>query len=918
MLPSMAQEHLIRSFQSFANFNAQHINDINQDEKGFIWVASESGLFQFDGLRFRNISDENGVSNTIFTHLYMDKDGVLWTTQPGGRTWRIEDEKLIPQKTAIQWPKATLIPIKNTYYKHGDTLSFTTYSKEFYRFANDSLVEYSKLSQDQTLKQITRPYHKTWREKLYTFLVQNKNKLFNSLEFKIGYISGFSNDSSFLYCIGNLKLFNNKNEIDYAFDEKTIYTSQLINNYQIISKQDIGLIINKKGNIPDTLFKGKTIISVFGDKSRGIWVGTQNKGLFYIPSLDVFKYKPENNFHSSSINDIIKFKDQIVILENNSTLKAYSSDNHNIESKILLPNLFQKIVNTDNNKILIYNAYKALIVAIRDNHFKIENSISFNSPVFHATISNDDVYLVGINGIAIYSLSQNQIKETLIEQQQLNCLECWNQKIYTGNSNGLWEIDKYKNVSKISSAPVNHINRSNGKLFIQYGTSKFEIKSEKFNKVINLYENHKINHVLNVDSLIILSSNKGIRVMNNEFQFTKKFDYINHFSTNSRFNKVFIIDKQIFLFHNSGLYILPLISNLYHHNYKIQLQTQEKRRNTDNEIILFINKDLKNIHLNLSTFNYKNNVPTSLYYKINKEDKLHEIRNNELNITQFTPGISGIEISDNKSFYPNYNYLNITLKKTGYWYQNLFYQILILFIGITLIFLFFYNRVRNLKKRNKLENIRIAQMQIVLQQQMNPHFIFNSLTSINHFVLQNKPMDASRYLTKFSTLIRKILDNSSQEEVSLAEEIEALNIYMELELLRFKNKFSYNIKKSADINEHNIKIIPFIIQPIINQTIRNSILNRPDKGTLLIQFQKSENHIICNIIDNGIITVSPNPDKEEFYKSTAKSGTQIAEQRIRIYNKQHNNKLHVEHVKIKNHKDEIIGNKTTIRYPLNQ
>jgi LytS/YehU family sensor histidine kinase len=205
-------------------------------------------------------------------------------------------------------------------------------------------------------------------------------------------------------------------------------------------------------------------------------------------------------------------------------------------------------------------------------------------------------------------------------------------------------------------------------------------------------------------------------------------------------------------------------------------------------------------------------------------------------------------------------------------------------------------------------------MQTVLQQQMNPHFIFNSLTSINHFVIQNKPLESSRYLTKFSTLIRKILDNSAMQKVTLAEEIETLQIYIDLELLRFKDKFSYSIKKGANIDPVNIKVIPFLIQPFIDRAIREHILNKSIKGTILIQFQVSNKYLICSIIDNG----TNNEEIETKKTKLTKSGTQIAEQRIDVYNKQNRNKIVITHDVIKNHKNEVSGNKTTIKYPINQ
>lgn len=915
-VPNMAQKPLTRSFQDFKNFNASHIYDIEQDAKGYIWVATENGLFQFDGLQFNNISEENGITNTIFTNLFLDKDGILWTTQSHGHTWRINNQTLIPQRTKRSWPKCNIIPIKGTFNKIGDTLSFTTYSKDYYRFANDSLLEHTMLTEDQTIFQYVKQYNNNWKKRIALYLQIHKEKLFNSNKFKFGYASSFCNDSSFLLSIGNLKLFNKKNEIEYQFENNAIYASCSIDTYQLISKQDVGLIMYDKGIIVDTLFKGTKITEIFTDVNHGVWIGTQNKGLFNIPSLDVYKYCPGRNDLAESINDAIQIKNQLIILENHTFLKTYNSKNNQFDQELELPIRATKLAKTNSDNILVYNDYEILIVNTRNNYFKIKKRISLKSPVFHATLKSERIYIAGVCGISIYSLTKKRITNTLMVQQQFNQLSYWNDKIYANNAKGLWEINESLNIEKTSSLPVYNMNSQKDNLFVQYGRNKLEILSVHFNKIINIYEPLNINHVFNADSLLFLSTNKGIKILDNNFHFTKKYNHLNAFSPNTRFKKTFIIGDKVIVMKNSGIFILPIKSPSLYHNYQIQLQTQLKSKTNGNEITLFIDKDVKNIHLNLSTFNYRNNNPTPLYYKINQEENIRPIQNNELNITQFSSGISYLEISDNKNFYPNFNYLTIVLKKAGYWYQNIFIQILLLVVSIIISSLIIYNKIRSIKNRNMLEITRIGQLQTVLQQQMNPHFIFNSLTSINHFVLQNKPMDSSRYLTKFSTLIRKILDNSAQEKVNLSEELEALYIYLELELLRFKDKFSYSVKMAPDINEHNLKIVPFLIQPIIDRAIKDNILNKPDKGTILIQFQKNARYLTCNIIDNGINIHDLNPDKNKLVNKSVKNGTQIAKQRIELYNKLNSDKIFVSYEVIRNHKNEITGNKTTIRYPI--
>jgi tetratricopeptide (TPR) repeat protein len=146
-----------------------------------------------------------------------------------------------------------------------------------------------------------------------------------------------------------------------------------------------------------------------------------------------------------------------------------------------------------------------------------------------------------------------------------------------------------------------------------------------------------------------------------------------------------------------------------------------------------------------------------------------------------------------------------------------------------------------------------------LRAQMNPHFIFNSLNSINRFILQNNKTQASEYLTKFSRLVRLILQNSQAAFISLENELEALQLYLELEAVRFDHQFEYRIIVDKDIDTSVIKVPPLIIQPYAENAIWHGLMHLPGpqagkeiKGLLEIKLFLEENTLFCKITDNGI------------------------------------------------------------------
>ena len=139
-----------------------------------------------------------------------------------------------------------------------------------------------------------------------------------------------------------------------------------------------------------------------------------------------------------------------------------------------------------------------------------------------------------------------------------------------------------------------------------------------------------------------------------------------------------------------------------------------------------------------------------------------------------------------------------------------------------------------------------------LRAQMNPHFIFNSLNSINRFILQKNSAQASEYLTKFSRLMRMILQNSQASLISLESELESLELYLNLEVLRFDNHFDYKISVADDLDLSELKVPPLIIQPYVENAIWHGLMHKEEKGQLDIEVSQEDNYLFVKVIDNGI------------------------------------------------------------------
>ena len=160
--------------------------------------------------------------------------------------------------------------------------------------------------------------------------------------------------------------------------------------------------------------------------------------------------------------------------------------------------------------------------------------------------------------------------------------------------------------------------------------------------------------------------------------------------------------------------------------------------------------------------------------------------------------------------------------------------------------------LENKRKQAELQQQAAELKMQTLRTQMNPHFIFNCLNSINRFILENNKSDSSRYLNKFSKLIRMILQNSQSSFIPLKSELESLVLYIDMEMMRFDNHFTYKIIIPPELNMSMLKVPPLILQPYVENAVWHGLMHKEEKGELVIEVLQKEKDLYLKITDNGI------------------------------------------------------------------
>lgn len=186
--------------------------------------------------------------------------------------------------------------------------------------------------------------------------------------------------------------------------------------------------------------------------------------------------------------------------------------------------------------------------------------------------------------------------------------------------------------------------------------------------------------------------------------------------------------------------------------------------------------------------------------------------------------------------------------------------------------------VNLLKQSNQISDLKMT----ALQSQMNPHFLFNSLNSINNYVVQNKIEEASNFITKFSSLVRKVLQVTNENTITLKEELEILSIYIKLEQMRLKNSFTFTLEVDEEIEQEKLKVVPLFLQPFIENAIWHGLsLNEGEKKLCLCIDLKNDN-INVKILDNGI-GLHAAKNRSRYQSKNKKSfGINIVKERLKL------------------------------------
>jgi len=940
--------------EKFVNFttndglSSDQINRIYVDKNNTIWIGTNKGLdFKYQN-KFYNVKIE---SKNIQINTIVEWDNKLMVgTNVGLFTYNRNDNKLIKVKI-VNYNSLVINDLcvfsnqlwvasdNGLWVQKNNTVPFEKVNsiseKRIYRIVTDSfgyvwmsILGYGIIKLDGISKQVVNTFLNPSIAKTKDILNVTEDRIWLATEnegigilnvcnneiIQINEDKGMSISKTICLCkdiwdniwIGTSggglikksnQLFKHYNMFDFGFGGNRIYsiTSNANNGFLLAINQDnIGYFDGSNfGRINlDSLHIQTKIKTLHKDKTNKLWVGTENKGVYCIDSTKVFIFNSQKkNFPDNEIIQILSdAKNRIWIATKSAGLVSIIFENdttQNIEifntSNGLPDNNINCLAYDSNNKKLWFGCKNGSVGNINEN-FQIKNygkteGLS-SAPVKTIEVDKKGNCYVGITGEGVFSNIFSTNKEPFFKKLSItnqtystniySMVYSSGDKLWVGTENGVYQFLIDTKTQKLLD--INHFNKEDGFLGIE-----------------NCHNSIFADNANN----IWFGTLNGLVQYNSSFVKKMQAPPILNLSEILLFNK-------------------PVTKTYYSNCFT---------SNSLNTNLLPYNQNNLSFSFNAIHVNYPDNIKYRYQLQGIDENWSGWSKEQRINFSGLVPGDYCFKVQSTFDEKQLSQIKQIYFKIGKPLWQKTWFQIVCGLLGIAIIISIFLIREKNIKKKAAIKNNELmlknellSLEQKALQLQMNPHFIFNALNSIQSLVVTQEPEAARKQIQNFALLMRSILNNSRKKSVTLSEEIESLTKYLNMEQFCQKNEFNYDIKIGDNIEADEIEIPSMLIQPYVENAVIHGISHLNKKGQIDITFEMEGQKIICNVRDNGVGRNKAKELSAERKKGHVSLGMEVTKKRLIALN---DNNLAAESIKdLEDANNKPIGTNVRLIIPI--
>lgn len=875
---------------------SDEVYKLRQDKKGYVWMFTNYGAMKYNGKTFQSVLKNLPFNESFIYAFYENSEGKFWVANSNCKIYEVKNDSafqvLGTEKLSDELNKLHVIisefviDEKDNIYVPTPSLLFKFVKKENYKsikvgqnLKDDSIYGYLLGVEDQILLAVKDSYkfyskiNKVIDFKFEFINQMNPFQQLNSFKFKENNYSSsipkkikkIDNEIYFIFyfkiikvdSLSKVKFISFKSHVlDYTKDKRGHLWVATVNNgiYEL----------DKNDSIINHYFIDKTINHILFDSQNGLWLSTEGSGLMHCNNIN------QNHFTNDlSLMNGIKFMKKI---DNVIFFSNYKGD-------IIIYDKEQYVIKSDgvsNNVVLDVFKYKEGYIVVSNLHLdylQIKNKkarilpLPFIKPAFHPLkvfeLGHDSILAMNRRYFLLLNKGLNSLphEKTLVD---VNCklfsFKKRNSQMLFATDNGVYEYLKgvfyqpeYLKATK-NCVILNIVDDAFGNLwFCSKGDGLFKLTKD--NTLIKYTtENGLPSNIINsinitTDHNFLLSTNIGL------FQssiFTKWNEVYSEQVKNafSLKNDIYILTKDGLVINKGG--VIEEKRNVFFNTASVFVNTIQ----SNEKEILTLKHNQNNLEFNFDIITNSLNVPDIIYQLYGDKKEQGLTKNQQIIFKNIPPGSYTLEVN----LAPNsINYIPITIKfniKPAYWQTRWFLIFVFVFICILIwfVFLLFYRyKIKRENAKNQVNQMIAEYKLIALKAQINPHFMSNCLTAIQQLIYSEKLTAANQYIAKFSFLVRQVLNFSSKNLITLKEELDVTHLNVELELLRFENKFLYQVEIAPELDAQSLLVPPLILQPIIENAIWHGLLPlKKHQGILNLNVLVEDKMLVIVIKDNGV------------------------------------------------------------------
>jgi hypothetical protein len=932
-LQAISQEFSYVHYDEKDGLPSSTIYDVTQDADGFVWFATENGLTRFDGVQFKTFSTDDGLPDNSILRIHADKTGRVYFSPFTYTPYYYYKDSIYKLKISPGYEKGLSLIFE--FFNQGDKILISDVQVHAHMIDNnDSVVPLHNIYRNlpsiiSVLRTTDSLIIAGTRDTLYYI-----NSVTGQLRSEFNAFRGWQTvpleDGSARRI---RKIPANMVFIEGKLANNIYYSSDANNAISFFSTITGELLARIKVEKPS---------NVYLDTENNLWITTTGNGIYRFPSFEYRHTRFDKTSEVFSLNSyaggILAGIDysKVYLLTTTDTAASrlfwdHSSYLSRSENPVAITSKANRITRLIVNNDIVYVGADAFLLKLQ------KNKPTLFSKVFPVKdIDNFDNRLLVCTGSAVILMDAVNLTvlDTLLRQRATSGV-LYDGEYYVATIGGLQKINPVDKtivdlrpqhasfntrITAMKKGTDNDLWIASGKGLIHYKAGKV---LEVFGKRSGITSDICTSLFIDGD-YVWVGTNKGL----NKINMSAKQPRITSFTTanglvSNFINTIFVCGDTVYAGTSTGLtyfnkHLETPVSICRLHILQV---SQGNQQLAIDSIYKFPYHAL-NIRISFTAISFKSAGDNIYHYQLEGLDTGWNTTSGTLiDYPTLPPGRYRLLLKAVNKFGVESETKTIVIIIAHPWWQAWWLLPAFILMAAAVVFLWYSSKIRSIKKKEAAkrqnESKLVVLEQQALQAQMNPHFIFNCLNSIQAYILKLDAVGASRYLNGFASMIRQTLDFSSRLLITVSDEVKYIHTYLQLEKLRYKEKFNYNIEVDEDIDQATTLLPGMLLQPYIENSLRHGIQHRADNNGLISLkiIPAPNNGIICLISDNGIGRKKSEEMKSAGHIEYQSKGTLISQKRIDAINNQLNTAIRITTEDILDADGAVAGTLVTILIP---